>query len=166
MKIMRSNIDKMIREEVAIVRENISMEQLRAEYEEHYERPADPNAQNPEGLREVRFEAFGDGFLDGQSTLKHDRNFFGTHADWAKSNMDMPVSEDYMNGYDYATGNKAKEHAALIQGQPEDEVSPGREQIASLVPELPINESSIKIPKSRVKEIIQEELDRANGENF
>ena len=173
-KIMQSKIDKMIQEEVTMLEENISMEQLRAVYEKRFKGPTDPNAQNPEGLAQVRFEMFVDGFSDGQETLKHDsggsdRNFFGKNLDWAKSNMDNPVSKDYINGYDYATGNSAREDAEAVGiklPEPENEMTPGRQQIADLVPELPVREASMRIAKSRVKEIIQEELDRFNAENF
>jgi hypothetical protein len=188
-KIMQSKIDKMILEEVVMLKEDISMEELRAVYEKDFKRPSEADAQDPEGHAQVRFEMFGDGFFDGQASERSEtgQNFFGTNADWANSNMDNAVSEDYMNGYDYATNGKAEEHAAQAQGQPEagapeDEMTPGREQIAMLVPEIPVDEhvslkvkelqqlqemvktvfkeESIKISKTRVKQIIKEELEK------
>ena len=68
MKIMKSAIDRMINEEVVelealeaqALEEDLNMEKLRAVYEKHYKRPAEPNAQDPEGHAEVRFEMFGD----------------------------------------------------------------------------------------------------------
>ena len=168
MKIMRSKIDKMILEEVIMLEENISMEQLRAVYERDFKRPPEPNAQDPEGHAEVRFEMFANGFFDGQASEKSETGqiFFGANADWSRSQMNNPMSEDYLNGYDYATKGKADAHAAQAQDQSGHTPGPGRERIASHVPELPVREASMRVAKSRVKEIIQEELDRFNTENF